>query len=264
MKMKIMCVEWPASLQPESAAFDLIAKQIAGDMPDMLVTNEMPFGDWAWSVPGFDREVAERNVQLHEAGLNVLRSLDVPIVMSSRPVWVGTHLVNEAFALAEGKYHRLHQKHYFPSQAGWYESSWFHAGVNGFEVSDIGGLKVGVALCTDLMFNERARAYGRAGADLIIVPRATGVDVQSWRIACAMAALVAGSYVISSNRVGPMTGTDILFGGVGMAFAPGGAQILETSREQPMRSFDANPAVSAEKRQQYPCNVTEELQIAGS
>jgi N-carbamoylputrescine amidase len=260
--MKTMCVEWPESLVPDSEQFDVIQRQVAEQAPELLVTNEMPFGDWSWSSPEFSRAAAERNVQMHEAGLSALRSLGVPYVISSRPMWVGSRLANEAFVLEEGEYRVLHHKHYFPDHPGWFEAKWFHAGREGFEVAQVGGLKVGVALCTELMFNELSRAYGRAGADLIVTPRATGTTAQNWRIAAAMAALISGSYVVSSNRVGPMHGFDQTFGGAGMAYAPGGAALGETSAENPAFVFDLDPAVSAERRKHYPCDVDERPRIA--
>jgi N-carbamoylputrescine amidase len=56
------------------------------------------------------------------------------------------------------------------------------------------GVRVGVLLCTEAMFNERARAYGREGAELIVIPRASGRDIEPWKIAGAMASLVSGAY----------------------------------------------------------------------
>jgi len=71
------------------------------------------------------------------------------------------------------------------------------------------------------MFNERVRQYGQQGADLIAVPRATAESVDRWRSACGMAAVVSGSYVASSNRVGRQ-GNSPSFGGLGLGYMPGG------------------------------------------
>jgi len=262
--MKIMCVEWPSLLQPESDQFQRIAKDIKKDSPEMLITNEMPFGDWVYTVPHFDRSVADQMIQLHESGLAALRSLDIPFVISSRPVSAGNRMANEAFVLEEGHYQILHHKQFFPEHVGWYEASWFHAAKPGFDIVTIGGLKVGLALCTDLMFNEHSRSYGRFEADLIAVPRATGPAVENWRLACGMSALVSGSYVVSSNRRGPMATSDELFGGVGMVYAPGGVQIGETSEKNNRIVFDLDPKASAERRKHYPCNVDERPRIASA
>ena len=76
------------------------------------------------------------------------------------------------------------------------------------------GVKVGALVCTEAMFNERARAYGKQGASLIVIPRASGTNLEPWKIAGAMASLVSGAYVVSSNRTGRSRG-GTQFGGGG-------------------------------------------------
>jgi predicted amidohydrolase len=46
------------------------------------------------------------------------------------------------------------------------------------------------------MFNDHVRAYGRLGASLIAVPRATGLSTDIWHAAAKMAAMVSGTYVL--------------------------------------------------------------------
>ena len=262
--MKINYVQWPAMLEPDSPAFAQIAREVRASQPDVLVTNEMPFGDWVWTVPSFDRAVAQRSVDLHgeSTGLAALRSLGVPIVISSRPVWAGEHVSNEAFALVDGAYVTLHHKHYFPEEPGWFEATWFRTKAPGFEVHDLAGLRVGVLLCTEAMFNERARAYGRAGADLIVVPRAGGGAAPRWAAACAMAAVVSGAYVVSSNRVGLSLRGDAEFGGDGLAFGPDGSRLGITSAATPMATLELSLNEAAAAKRGYPCYVSEALQFA--
>jgi N-carbamoylputrescine amidase len=100
--------------------------------------------------------------------------------MSTRPVFAGGRLINEAFVLEHGCFRFLHQKDFFPAEEGWFETDWFRTSKPGFEAIDVGGLRIGALICTELMFNERARAYGRAGAHLIAVPRATGRSLAPW------------------------------------------------------------------------------------
>ncbi|WP_018152471.1 carbon-nitrogen hydrolase family protein [Leeia oryzae] len=254
--MKVCFVEWPVNLLAGSETWQQIAWQVREAAPDVLVTNEMPFGRWFGISNRFDTDVASTAVQQHEAGLDALRQLGVPLVLSSRPVWAGAKLANEAFALEQGEYRLLHHKHYFPGEPGWYESDWFHTGRTGFETLELAGIRVGVLLCTEVMFNEHARAYGRSGADLIIVPRMTGTELASWRTACAMAALVSGSYVVSSNKEGDEPDGPT-FGGVGMAFAPDATLIAETSTAQTLVTFELDPKRSVNQRQSYPCYVSE-------
>jgi N-carbamoylputrescine amidase len=123
-------------------------------------------------------------------------------------------------------------------------------------VAEVQGVKVGVLLCTDAMFNERARAYGRQKASLIAIPRASGMNFESWQIAGAMASLVSGAYVVSSNRVGiSKEGTQ--FGGGGYAYAPGGKLLATTDATHRIRIIELDPKVVAAAQDEYPCYVAE-------
>lgn len=249
--MKLTFVEWPTGLEAGGAAWQDLAARVAHEQPDLLVTNEMPFGPWLAAHGSFDAALAARSIALHEAGLAALHALQLPQLISSRPLSAAGRLVNEAFALEGGRYRRLHQKHFFPEEEGWYERSWFGNAVPGFELAEIGGLRVGVLLCTELMFNERARAYGLAGADLIVVPRATGQSMTGWHAGCAMAAIVSGAYVVSSNRAGAEPGGP-LFGGGGLAYGPDGKLIAQTSAAEPALSIAIDAGWPARQKREYP------------
>jgi len=111
-------------------------------------------------------------------------------------------------------------------------------------------------LCTDAMFNERARAYGKQKASLIVIPRASGTNIESWKIAGAMASLVSGAYVVSSNRVGrSSSGTH--FGGGGFAYAPHGHLLSVTTPDDPVQVLELDPQKSASAQSDYPCYVPE-------
>jgi len=111
-------------------------------------------------------------------------------------------------------------------------------------------------LCTDAMFNEHARAYGRQQASLIVIPRASGENIKSWKLAAAMASLVSGAYVVSSNRVGPSKSAT-RFGGGGFAYAPHGQLLSVTTPGNPLQTFDLDLTLSASAQREYPCYVPE-------
>ena len=50
-------------------------------------------------------------------------------------------------------------------------------------------------ICSELMFNEWARLYGRQEARIIAVPRAT-FTIDRWLVASGMAAIVSGAFVL--------------------------------------------------------------------
>lgn len=254
--LKIAFVEWPEGLSIDDARWNAVKDSIAATHPDILVTNELPFGPWLAESAAFSEDAAHLSVRTHENGLRGLIDLNLPAIISSRPVWNGNRLANEAFVLEKGVVRQLHRKQYFPNEEGWYESEWYSGDDSGFHVAEVLGLKVGVLLCTEAMFNERARAYGRQGASLIVIPRASGVNVESWKIAGAMASLVSGAYVASSNRIGKSRG-GTQFGGGGFAYAPQGRLLAMTSPANALRTLDLDPQVSTLAQGDYPCYVPE-------
>lgn len=253
---RIAIVEWPHNLVPAGPAWETIRRQVAAVQPDLLVTNEMPFGPWLASGAHFDRDAAAASVELHEVAIDALRTLDAGIVLSSRPIPGKHHLVNEAFFLDGPGYHAIHHKHYLPEEPGYFEASWFEVDGTGFDIVQMGPLRVGVLLCTELFFNEQARAYGKAGADLIVTPRASGTTFHTWRAAGALAAIVSGAYVVSSNRVGDAHGGH-RFGGAGFAFTPEGMPIHETSSDHPLQIVDLDIGLARSQKAAFPCYVAE-------
>ena len=55
-------VEWPDGLEPSGPHWAAVRKAIDTARPDILVTNEMPFGGWLASVDTLDAHAAQRSV----------------------------------------------------------------------------------------------------------------------------------------------------------------------------------------------------------
>jgi N-carbamoylputrescine amidase len=254
--LRIAFVEWPEALTTVGAQWTQLKDSLATALPDILVTNELPFGAWLADGATFSEDEAHLSIRAHEQGLAGLIDLRLPAVISSRPVWNGKRLANEAFVLENGLVRPLHRKQYFPNEPGWFESAWYAGDDSGFHVAEVLGLNVGVLLCTEAMFNEHARAYGKQKASLLVIPRATGTEIEPWTIAGAMASLVSGAYVVSSNRVG-CSRSGNHFGGGGFAYAPQGRLLALTTPANPLQTFDLDPKLSASAQQSYPCYVPE-------
>jgi len=252
--LSIAFVEWPEALSIDHPNWKELKGSVSSLRPDILVTNELPFGPWIAESAVFTDDEARRSIHAHEQGLEGLIDLDLPAVISSRPVWNGNRLANEAFVLENRAVRCLHRKQYFPNEPGWFESEWYLGDDSGFDAAEVLGIRIGVLLCTDAMFNERARAYGRQMASLIVIPRASGTNLDSWKIAGAMASLVSGAYVVSSNRVGTSKGST-RFGGGGYAYAPGGQLLAMTDANHPVEVFELDPEVSRLAQREYPCYV---------
>lgn len=250
-KLRIGFVEWPDGLTPEDARWGAIEARLSAAKPDILVTNELPFGRWLAGADTFSEDEAGPSIAAHEAGSEKLASLGIPAVISSRPVRHKGRLANEAIVIERGAVRALHRKQAFPNEPGWFEANWYVADGSGFDLADILGIKVGVLLCTEAMFNERARTYGRSGAALIVIPRASGTSIDPWKTAGAMAALVSGAYIVSSNRVGG------IFGGHGFAYAPGGTLIAETDPAHPLLVIELDTDAADAAQRDYPCYVAD-------
>ena len=254
--LKIAFVEWPENLSTGDPQWVELRDSVTAVHPDILVTNELPFGPWLADGAVFSENEAHLSFRAHEKGLEGLIDLALPAVISSRPVWNGKRLANEAFVLENGVARLLHRKQYFPNEPGWFESEWYAGDDSGFDVAEMLGIRVGVLLCTEAMFNERARAYGKQKASLLVVPRASGVNIESWKIAGAMASLISGAYVVSSNRIGRSTG-GTQFGGGGFAYAPQGRLLAMTSPANPLGTLELDPKMSTFAQAAYPCYVPE-------
>ena len=254
--LRIAFVEWPEGLSTGDDQWGALQDSVTASHPDILVTNELPFGAWLADSDVFSEDEVRVSLRAHDEGLKGLANLHLPAVISSRPVWNGKRLANEAFVLENGAVRRLHRKQYFPDEPGWFESKWYAGDGSGFGVAEVLGIKVGVLLCTDAMFNERARAYGKQAASLIVIPRASGLNIEPWKIAGAMASIVSGAYVVSSNRVGASKG-GTRFGGGGFAYAPQGRLVTVTTPSNPVQTVELDLTVSALAHREYPCYVPE-------
>lgn len=255
--MRVGFVEWPEGFEPDSPEWSRIANRLADARLDILITNELPFGPWIADRKPFDRKIAQASIDAHVRGFDALAELSIPAVVSSRPVWAENKLLNEAVAIEDGRVRAIHTKQFFPEEPGWYEASWYQAGQHAFNASKVAGLAIGVMLCTDAMFNEYARHYGKQGTVLISIPRAAGTSTENWLTAGRMAAIVSGSYVVSSNRYGSSE-RGAVFGGVGFAFGPDGTLLSTTNSTNPLLVVDVRSELAVCQRREYPCYVAEQ------
>jgi len=254
--MKVAICQLPDGLFHDSNAWTNFAKCIEIERPDMTVLNEIPFGPWVARSAIFNENLARASINAHEAALPALRALPGAVI-SSRPIECGNKLANEAFLVADGQYRAMHHKQYFPHEPGFFESVWFAAGQQGYDPIDYRGVRFGVLLCTEVVFNEWARHYRRQGVHVIVVPRASGTSLRFWHTAACMAAYVSGCYVVSSNRVSPRRNDDPCFGGGGFVYSPDGELLQETSETLPFVAVNINLDLVRRAQRSYPCYIPE-------
>src|ERR1700704_303135 len=135
MPLRVAFVECPEALTTGDAQWGELRDSVAAARPDILVTNELPFGPWLAEGAVFSEDEAHLSLRAHEQGLEGLIDLDLPAVISSRPQWNGKRLGEGAFVLESGVVRPLHRKQYFPNEPGWFESEWYAGDGSGFVVA---------------------------------------------------------------------------------------------------------------------------------
>jgi len=254
--LSIAICQLPDALTHDSLPWTRFVRRVERAQPDVVLLNELPFGPWTSREDSFDEYLAAESIEAHAAAMQSLAKLPAAVI-GSRPIKGRGRLANEGFLLADGVYRAVHHKQYFPQEAGFHESTWFAAARAGFETFDYRGVRFGMLLCTELIFNEWARHYRRRGAHVIVVPRASGTSLATWHTAGRMAAIVSGCYVLSSNRVSTRLDVEPLFGGGGFAYSPTGELLHETSDGLPLATVQIDVELVKRAQRQYPCYVRE-------
>src|SRR6185369_15792688 len=97
--LRIAFVEWPEGLSTYDTRWAELKDSVTAARPDILITNELPFGPWLADSAVFSEDEARLSLRTHDQGLEELTDLRLPAVISSRPVRSGKRLANEAFVL---------------------------------------------------------------------------------------------------------------------------------------------------------------------
>lgn len=246
--VRVTCVELPDKIREDT--WSRLFNHIEHQETEILVLNEMPATPWFVSRKPFLLETAQESVRTHNQFLEKLSTFNIHII-SSRPIENNRRIYNEAFLLSNQIYLPVHTKYYFPDEPGFYEATWFSRKKRAFDTFNIDKSLVGVMLCTELWFSEHARTYGKLGAHFIFVPRATSSkSLESWIIGLQHAAIVSGTFVVSSNRVGKTLYND--FAGYGCIIDPDGTVLSHTSRGEPYVTLDLDPKLAEIAKKRYP------------
>ena len=219
---------------------------------DVVVLPELGFAPWfAAERPGSDAAWTA-SVAAHAAWTDRLGELGATVV-GTRPVDRPAGRRNEAYvSTPAGPVRPLHDKSYLPDEPGFWEASWYGRGDGGHQVVEVGELRMGVLVCTEMWFLEHARAYGRAGAHLVLTPRVTPASsLEKWLAGGRTCAVVSGAWSLSSNSAEPE------HGGLGWAIDPEGVVVATTSRDQPWVTVEVDVAEVEQAKAGYPRYVPE-------
>jgi N-carbamoylputrescine amidase len=249
--MRVSVCELPDDLAAFRAAWADIENRLARSPVDLLVLPELAGVESFWRLPAFDAVVWQRALAQQAWLLERLPLLAAQCVIGTLVEQRGEQRLNVAFVhTRDGGLVHGRAKAWLPDEDGTWEATWFHRGDSQVPVQESAGLRHATLICTELMVSGTPRALGRAGTQLIAVPRATGGHLR-WGVATRMAALSAGAYLLSANRQGGG-----LAGGSSIV-DPEGEELARTNADHPLIALDIDQCIADNAKRTYPRNVVD-------
>lgn len=258
MTLKVTVCELNDEPNDLARDWEQLTAHVKAQASDVVLLPEMPFHPWFAQAKHIDLKVWQESILAHDVWHKRFDELAPAIILGSRPVNSDGHRLNEGFMWDQGHgYLAAHGKYYLPDEEGFWEASWYQRGDGHFTPVDKGTLRTGFLICTDLWFMERARAYGKAGVNLIVTPRASvKATLDKWLAAGRTAAIISGAFALSSNRVNK-PGRLPEFGGQGWVIGPEGQVLGVTSRQQPFVTIEIDLSEAERAKGTYPRYVLE-------
>ena len=249
--MKVTITQMPDNPLKFEQEWARLERHVKKNQSDLVLLPEMPFYDWFCAGPKFVQETWRDAVHGHDNWLERVSELGAPAVLASRPVERGGRRLNEGFvwnkkAGAKG----VHFKNYLPNEPGYYEARWYQRGGEPFTPFEVSGWKAGFMICSDLWSMPDARSYGKRGVGLIVAPRCTGLNIDKWLSGGKTAAVIAGAYCASSNRLGKHGAAT--FGGRGWVVGPDGEVLGLTSSGRPFATVEIDRNRADNAKNTYP------------
>jgi len=134
------------------------------------------------------------------------------------------------------------RKLHIPVTAGYHEDRYFRPGPaepEPFPVLDLGDAALGLPTCWDQWFPEVARAYGLAGAEVLVYPTAIGSEPDHpdfdteplWQQVIVANGIANGTFMVAVNRTG--SEPPLSFYGSSFISDPYGRILAQAPRDQP-------------------------------
>jgi N-carbamoylputrescine amidase len=134
------------------------------------------------------------------------------------------------------------RKLHIPVTVGYHEDRYFRPGPAGpdpFPVLALGEAKLGLPTCWDQWFPELARAYGLAGAEVLVYPTAIGSEPDHpsfdteplWQKVIVANGIANGTFMVAVNRTGPEP--PLNFYGSSFISDPYGRVLAQAPRDEP-------------------------------
>lgn len=255
--MKITVCELSNDIKQFEKEWERLVKHCLLHKSELVLLPEMPFYSWIAHEPEINISKKIEAVEAHEKWLSRIDELGNAIVAYSKPLIKEDKFYNTAYVWTKKAGHqKVHTKHIFPEEAGFYEGTWFDREPKHFELLEINGLKIGFLLCTELWFTQYTRKYGLDGIDFLLCPRATGKSSIAQWIRCGQtSSVIGGCYCLSSNRSGIGAG-NFNWGGTGWITQPMDGSLLGvTTKDEPFLTMDIDLEKSKLAKSEYPIYV---------
>jgi N-carbamoylputrescine amidase len=220
---------------------------------ELVLLPEMAFAPWFPATREYDANTWQRAVEAHGRWLERLNELAPAAALGTRPVTRGTARYNEAFVWEASRgYRGAHLKSYLPDEEEFWEASWYQPGDKDFTPFEVGAVRGGFQICTELWSMENARLYGKAGVHLIACPRGTPHStLDKWLAGGRASAVVSGAFVMSSNR-GGVPGSVPSLGGQGWVVGPESEVLARTTRDEPFATIELDLSEAERAKRTYP------------
>lgn len=224
----------------------------AANQSKLILLPEMCFAPWFCSAAERDEARWQEAVHAHERWLERLPELGAEVIVGTAPRNINDKRYNVAYVWTPGQGARwIHQKTYLPNDEGYWEANWYDRAAIAFQPAQVGDIRIGVMICTEIWFLQHARAYSRRGIHLLLNPRSTPAHTNAKWLACGQtAAVVAGAFCLSANHAGIAEPLEL--GGCGWICDPDGAVLATTSAEQPFLTLDLDIALAERAKSTYP------------
>jgi predicted amidohydrolase len=252
--VKVTVCELPDRRDHFGEAWNQLITHVQTQGSDLILLNEMPFSEWFCVTPHFDPATWQAAVDEHVQWLTRLEAFGSATIIASCPVTRGASRLNQGFVWnAQMGYCATHDKYYLPDEDGTWEASWYQPGNGRFDLVQTKIGNIGWLICSELWAMSRAQAYGKAGAQLLVTPRATGQStMEKWLIGGRAAAIISGAFCLSSNR-----SSDSAFGGQGWVIGPDGEILGVTSQEHPFITIEIDVRQAELAKTTYPRYILE-------
>jgi len=249
--MRVTVCELPDDRIEFEAAWTALVAHARREQSELVLLPEMPFCCWFADTRDFDAHVWDAAVESHDEWEERLRELAPAVVAGTRPVDFGNERYNEAFLWdVEHGSRAAHAQSLLPEEDGVWEASWYNRATPEFTPVQVGVANAGFLVCTELWRMDQAETYGTEDVQLLLTPRSTSLDAApTWLAAGRVAAILAGAYSLSSNRVS----SSGAFGGQGWIVDPEGNLLGTTDTHSPFLTFDVSVAAAdAAKETHFP------------